>query len=206
MYPHKHIIHRRVYEHWVGAVLHLLVCPSGHNIVPADCLLGQVQVRHKSDPLGPGQVKYVSPERLSSLIAVHPKVAKLTVRTVETHVVPCALASPIVENHGPLLPVVQPGEGVLRPVRQVRHLHILAEAPAGVGSAGRAVSFPNRAAFFGEQGFPGGTQTGELLMAGYKTQYETDDYQRPHYSKVLPWTPPANEGNAQSWQVMLSQA
>ena len=169
MHPHEHVVRGHVGEHRVGAVLHLPVGARGHDVVPADGLLGQVQVGHESDPLGPGQVEHVPPQRLSPLVTVRSEVAELTVLTAEAHEVPCAPARPVVEHQGPLLPVVQAGEGVLRPVRLVRHLHILAEAPARAGSAGRAVSFPRRAALLGAQGLPGGAQTGELLNAGIQT-------------------------------------
>lgn len=164
MHPHKHIIRRHISKHRVGAVFHLLVGPGDHYIVPADRLLDQVQVRNKPGLLGPGQVQYVPPDGLSPLIAVHTKVSELTVCAVETHEVPCALASPVEENQWPLFPVVQSGEGVLRPVRPVRHLHILAGAPARGGSTGRAVPSPGRAALLCAQHFPGCTKTGKLLI------------------------------------------
>lgn len=184
MHPHKHVIHRHFGKHRVGSVLHLPVGSRHHNIVPANCLLGQVQVGHEFESFRPGQVKYIPPQRLSPLITVLTKVAKHAVPAVKTHKVVSTLACAVVENQGPLLSVVQSREGVLRPVGVRRDHHILAGAPARAGTAGRAVSFPRRAALLGVQGFLSCAQAGELLITGYKTQKKTNDFQRPHYSNL----------------------
>lgn len=130
MQPHKHIIHGNIGKQGVGAVLHLPVGPRRYNVVLADGLLGQVQIRYQLVSLSSGQVKNVPPQRLSSLVAVLPKVAKLTVRAVKPHKVAGTLTGPVVENQGPLLAVVQAREGVLGSIGLFRDHHILAETSA----------------------------------------------------------------------------
>lgn len=166
VHPHEHVVHGHVGEHRRGAVAHLAVGARGHDVVPAGGLLGQVQVGHQPRPLGPGQVQNVPPQRLPPLVAARPEVAELALGAVEAHEVAHALAGAVVEHQRPLFPVVQPGEGILGPVRFIRHLHVLAEAPAGSGSARRAVSIPGRAALLGAQRLRSGARPRKLLVAG----------------------------------------
>ncbi|KAG8545495.1 hypothetical protein GDO81_020750 [Engystomops pustulosus] len=106
--PDKQVIHSYICKKWVRAIVHLFVGPGGDDVLCADGPLGQIEVGNELVLLCGGHPEDFFPDQRSSHRTVWSRKPKFAVATMVAHEVALTMAGPVVEDGGPVFPVVNP--------------------------------------------------------------------------------------------------
>lgn len=186
--PDEHVVGVDVREHGVLTVLaHLCSRCRGDDVVAADSVFGQVEIRGELLLLSRWHGQEVPADGLSVLSTVRTPVTKPALAAVKPSIVRSTTTCPVVESQGPTLSVINPTVRVLWPIGFIWDLDLRAESTAWHGSARRIVSSPHWTALFSPQTVRVGARARELAQTSpNEAQQNHRHKQGPHDEKSDP--------------------